>query len=441
MRNKALHFGLILLSISCSITKEENVGKSIITNWQGDKQSAISITYDDGTINQFTVARPIMNKLGLPGTFYIVTGKVEESAKGKFIGRPKEEIIQETASVKTNADNFFERASLIAYTGMKDAVQYNFDAHVLFDAGKTTEAYEVIDEAYQQVRNSKLSKVDNMVFDNNPEDTTTWEQYKLYTTEGHEIGSHTVTHSGLSVLDEANLLFELEQSKSDIEKFLGKKYTFSMDCGFSPRSDRVRDYVHQVYPALRSHMLEPYIDELDDLDERDPGKSSKEYVKWQRNPLTDVSMEVMKSWVDTSIAHDNIWLVLVFHGVDGIGWEPRTGADLEAYFSYIKEKQDQVWVATFADATKYVRERKNAKVGSTLKDDVIVVNFSSDLDPEVYDVPVTVKTYVPGTWRSATLTKKQDDQLTLTIQKDALGSYVLYSVLPGEAEMVLSKKV
>ncbi|MEZ4931439.1 MAG: hypothetical protein R2788_04810 [Saprospiraceae bacterium] len=28
--------------------------------------------------------------------------------------------------------------------------------------------------------------------------------------------------------------------------------------------------------------------------------------------------EVMKSWVDTCLAHDNIWLVLVFHGVDGL---------------------------------------------------------------------------------------------------------------------------
>ena len=80
---------------------EETLGHTIITKWPGDKQSAISITYDDGIINQLTVARPIMNKLGLPGTFYIITGKVNGSGKGQFIGRPADEIIKETTSSKT----------------------------------------------------------------------------------------------------------------------------------------------------------------------------------------------------------------------------------------------------------------------------------------------------------------------------------------------------
>jgi len=109
---------IALQIISCGTKREENVGQTVITKWQGDKQAAISITYDDGTINQFTVARPIMNKLGLPGTFYVITGKVNGSQQGKFIGRSKDEIIKETALIKTNSDNFFERASLIGFTGM-----------------------------------------------------------------------------------------------------------------------------------------------------------------------------------------------------------------------------------------------------------------------------------------------------------------------------------
>ena len=65
----------------------------------------------------------------------------------------------------------------------------------------------------------------------------------------------------------------------------------------------------------------------------------------------------MRGWVDTIVRRDNIWLVLVFHGVDGIGWEPKTGAELEEYFSYIKSLEGRVWVATFQDVTKYMRER------------------------------------------------------------------------------------
>ncbi|GJM29865.1 MAG: hypothetical protein DHS20C17_25000 [Cyclobacteriaceae bacterium] len=443
VRNIISVFGILLLFATCASEKNEHPGHTVITKWQGDKRSAISITYDDGVITNFTVARPIMNDLGLPGTFYIVTGKVEGSQKGKFIGRPKDEIIKETATIKTNPDNFFERASLIAYTGMKDAVEYNVEAGSLFEEGKIAEAHALIDEAYEQVRSSNLTDVENVVFDNHPEDTTTWKEYQLYTSEGHEIASHSITHPRLSVLDEVNMLYELEQSQSDIQKFLGAKYTFSAECPFGTENPRVMEYALKVYPALRNRMPEPYLDELNRSSQRLPGESDKEYVQWQRGPHTDTSMDLMKSWVDTSIVHDNIWLVLVFHGVDGIGWEPRTGADLQEYFGYIKQKEDYVWVATFADVTKYVRERKNSKVSSTLKDQAIVVNVSSDLDPEVYDVPITLKTYLPEAWKASVLTKSSnpDDKVTLSIQQDALGAYVLYSVIPGQSEIILTERV
>ncbi len=441
MMDKIFGLWMALTLISCQSETDQNIGHTVITNWPGNKRSAISITYDDGTINNFTVARPIMNKLGLPGTFYIVTGKVEGSAKGKFIGRSKEEIIQETASVKTNADNFFERASLIGYTGLRDGIVFNVTAGSLFEEGKTKEAYAVIDSAYNLVRNSELKEVDNVIFDNNPEDTTTWEQYREYTVEGHEIASHSITHSRLAALDEVNLLYELKQSQSDIRKFLGEKYTFSIECPFGTENPRVMEYAMKVYPALRNRMPEPYLDELNRANERHPGDSEKEYVQWQRGPHTDTSMELMKSWVDTGIANDNIWLVLVFHGVEGIGWEPKTGAELQEYFSYIKDRKDSLWVATFADVTKYLREKKSTEVTSTVTGNTIVIDISSKLDPEVYDVPITLKTYVPQTWSSVVASNSMEGgQIQLRVQNDSLGTYVINSVQPNQEQILLTEQ-
>ncbi len=435
-------FGIILLFVSCTTKIEENIGQTVITKWQGNKQSAISITYDDGIINQFTVARPIMNKFGLPGTFFIITGKVTGSGKGKFIGRPEEDIIKESVLVKTNSDNFFERASLIGFTGTSEALEYHSEAGSLFESGNITEAYELIDKVYLKLRSGDLKNTDDVIFHNNPVDTTSWNDLKAYTAEGHEIASHTVTHPRLAVLDEVNLLYELEQSKADIQKFLGEKYTFSAECPYGTENERVMEYAHKIYPALRNRMPESYLDELNRASKRQPGKSEKEYVQWQRGPLTNVSMEIMKSWVDTCIKYNNIWLVLVFHGIDGIGWEPKTGEELEEYFSYINKKGTHLWIATFADVTKYIRERKNAIISSMVQDNTIVVNISSDLDPEIYDVPVTLKTYVPKAWKSILLNQKfkQENELKLKIQKDELGSYVLYSALPNEGELILKEK-
>ena len=434
-----LFFSATILLASCSNKMDSLIGKTSITKWQNDKQSAISITYDDGTINQFTVARPIMNKLGFPGTFYIITGKVEGAGKGQFIGRPKEEIIQETATTKTNADNFFERASLIGFTGTNEAVDYHSKAGSLYESGNITEAYAAIDEGFEKLRNSTLQKYTEVVYHDNAIDTTTWDDYKGYTAEGHEIASHTVTHPRLAALDETNLIYELQQSKDDIEKYLGTAYTFSAECPYGTENERVMTYAHKIYPALRNRMSETYLEELNRSSKKNPAATEKEYVQWQRGPLTDASMELMKSWVDTSISHDNIWLVLVFHGVDGVGWEPKTGTELEEYFGYIKEREPQLWVATFADVTKYIRARKNTTVTSKVQDEAIVVNLSSTLDPEIYHVPITLKTYVPITWKSTLLYKNQDlkTPMKLTVQNDDLGSYVLYNVHPKTKEIKL----
>jgi peptidoglycan/xylan/chitin deacetylase (PgdA/CDA1 family) len=431
-----LLFGLILIC-SCNLEKEENIGHTEITKWQDDKKSAISITYDDGIINQFTVAKPIMDKFQIPGTFYVITGKIEGAGKGKFIGRPKEEIIEETKYSLTNEENFFERASLIAFTGTTEAIDYHSRAGSLYEAGKPIEAYKLLDEGYSKIRSGKIKNLEEPILHANVIDTTTWQDLKNYAREGHEIASHTVTHARLAVLDEQNLLYELEQSKKDIKNFLGEKYTFSAECPYGTENERVMEYAHKLYPSLRNRMPEPYLEEINRGSQNKPEDSKKEYVQWQRGPFTKTSMDQMKGWVDTCLMQDNIWLVLVFHGVDGVGWEPKTEKELEDYFKYINDRKEQVWTATFADVTKYIRERKNTKIESELTGNIIKINLSSTLDPNVYDVPITLKTYIPKNWKNVSINK---DQSNYEIQKDALGNYVTYSILPSKKELVLEQR-
>ena len=106
--NSSKIWGLALCIGLLTGCKEKMGGRTEITKWPGGKRAAVSITYDDGTINQFHVARPIMDRLGFPGTFFIVTGEIPGSQyRGQFIGRPVDEIIRETASVPTDASNFY----------------------------------------------------------------------------------------------------------------------------------------------------------------------------------------------------------------------------------------------------------------------------------------------------------------------------------------------
>ena len=105
-------YKLIIILIVLLISLEGFAQKTgtVIEKWKDGKKAAISLTYDDGSINQFTKALPIMNRLSIPATFFIITGQIPGSQyQGKFIGRPVEQIIAETATIPTNKDNFFER--------------------------------------------------------------------------------------------------------------------------------------------------------------------------------------------------------------------------------------------------------------------------------------------------------------------------------------------
>lgn len=432
---------LILTSlVSIGFSQEKHAGQTEICTWQYGKNGAVSITYDDASVNQFRTAIPIMNRLNLPGTFYIMTGQIPGSQyQGKFIGRPVKEIINETAKIPTNHQNFFERASAAGFLGFKGTLPYHAKAGSLYESGKVEEAYKHIDALYQKVRNGAFEPGHEMGPEANEALGIGWNDFKKYAAQGHEIASHTVTHPRLAVLDEVNLLYELEKSKEDLLTHIGPESTFSFEGPYGTENERVMQYMYKVYPASRNRMPEPYLEELNRSNKRNPGASDKEYVQWQRGPLSKTPLSLMKSWVDTLVAHDNIWLVLVFHGVDDVGWEALPHELLEEYFQYLKKKEDKLWVATFADVTKYMRERMNAKVQAEAKSGKILVELSHSLDKEMYDMPLTLKTYVSPDWKAVKV-KQANKEQQIRSEKDERGTYVLYQAAPNSQLIELSKR-
>ena len=142
-------------------------------------------------------------------------------------------------------------------------------------------------------------------------------------------------------------------------------------------------------------------------------------------PDASICLAKMKSWIDTTLAHNNIWLVLVFHGVDSVGWEWLPHEVIGNYFQFIKQHEDSLWVATFGDVARYMRERMEAKVQSKVNADTILVTLHHSLDTGMYNIPLTLKTYIPEAWKKIQV--KQGDKITeANPQKDKNGSYILY---------------
>jgi len=145
----------------------------------------------------------------------------------------------------------------------------------------------------------------------------------------------------------------------------------------------------------------------------------------------------MKEWIDKTIAK-RVWLVLVFHGVDGIGWEALPEESFVEYFDYIKVNEAQLWIATFQDAFKYIRERMHSKVDTKTTSDAITITLSNDLDNRIYDLDLTLKTQVPSAWKSVNV-QQGDIQKTIIAQRDGDMAFVEYRAMPNSAKIIISK--
>jgi len=421
-----------------ALTCKAQVGTTTITQWQNNKNGAVSLTYDDASRHQFTRALPVMERLKLPATFFVITGPITGSKyHGKFVGRPVEEIIKESANVATNDQNFLERCSASGYLGYKGTISYHTRAGGAYDSGHKDRAFKLMDSLYAKVRHGDFPKG----FEPCPEylqaEGSTWDDFKKDAAKGYEIASHSITHATMPGLDSANIVYELQKSKEEILNHLGPKYTFSCEVPYGYETGRVMQIAYPYYPAFRNRMPEPWLKEIDRASRVKPHPAGKDYVQWQRGATTKTPMPLMKSWVDTAYNNTDTWLVLVFHGVDSLGYEALTHQVLDEYFQYIKGKQDKLWVATFGDATKYMREREAAKVDSKQVGSKINITLTHSLDKSMYDLPVTLKTYVPASWK--TVRVQQGKRIhNESVIKDDKGKYVMYQAKPNSGQIVLS---
>jgi peptidoglycan/xylan/chitin deacetylase (PgdA/CDA1 family) len=265
----------------------------------------------------------------------------------------------------------------------------------------------------------------------------TWDELRRYMAQGHEMANHSITHALMPVMDEANIAYELEESKKEMLEQLGPKSQFSAEAPFGIDDPRVKDVVTSRFAIARNWVLDDFMTGILRGNRTDPTKSTKEYVQWQRGPLAATKMEEMKGWVDTSLAH-GIWLVLVFHGIEGVGWEPLTTADLRTYFDYITERQPRLWVATYQDGAKYARERHASKIDEKTAGGRFEIVVTHSLDKKLYDLPLTVKTPLPADWKLVHFRQGKEERW-LPIHHEGDSTFALYRVTPNGQAAVLEK--
>nr|O82833.1 RecName: Full=Gellan lyase; Contains: RecName: Full=N-terminal gellan lyase; Contains: RecName: Full=C-terminal gellan lyase; Flags: Precursor [Bacillus sp. (in: firmicutes)]BAA29068.1 gellan lyase precursor [Bacillus sp.] [Bacillus sp. (in: firmicutes)] len=233
-------------------------------------------------------------------------------------------------------------------------------------------------------------------------------KWRTLAAEGHEIGSHTVTHEDKgSTLDPAHLHSEYADSQALLNTIEGVRATTLAYPFGSGREDIAAEYyiaargtVGLPNPAdsinyMNTQSLSVRPGSLELTNQAANGNSVEAMVK----TLVDPNHKV---W---SASYYRGWSNMLVHSLNESGKTPsdgvtRTSRDLTQYLlTLLDTYRDQIWVGRYGDIVRYSQQRDTAHIVVTRKDDrKITFNLTDRMDDTLFDYPLTVKVRVDDAW-------------------------------------------
>jgi peptidoglycan/xylan/chitin deacetylase (PgdA/CDA1 family) len=172
---------------------------------------AAIVTFDDGFVDNYTNAFPVLKRLNMPATIFVSTGNVDsqktfwyEKLSYALMSTRTNTITSPTLGSLTIGDSTESRRELIKCVVLR--------LKLVPDEVRLSS----LDDLYAQLL------PEHEWVDDARSGPMTWEQIKEMSAHNIEFGSHSVTHPVLSRVPLAKLEFEVEYSKQRIESELQK---------------------------------------------------------------------------------------------------------------------------------------------------------------------------------------------------------------------------
>jgi peptidoglycan/xylan/chitin deacetylase (PgdA/CDA1 family) len=190
----------------------------------------VCLTFDDGYVDNFEIAAPLLEMRGLRGTFYITAG-----------------------AVQARQPLWYDRAAATWTTlgGQEIRERIREDVGVDASACQTRESWiQWLKVASNDRRKSIMAVLETGVKDGAlPCPLMTADQVRQLAERGHEIGSHTLWHPILTTMAENERRHEIEGARELLQEWTEREVT-----GFCyPNGDLDADVVRQLKDAGHSY--------------------------------------------------------------------------------------------------------------------------------------------------------------------------------------------
>jgi len=257
-----------------------------------------------------------------------------------------------------------------------------------------------------------------------------WEDLQKAAKNGHEVASHTVTHSNFKQLSVAKQKGELETSVKVIESKISSEKCLTM----------ATPYCAQGSDSLAARYFVAVRGCAGFIESKTPKNimNVSSVICGTQGPVKKVTDYKAKA---DEAAGKNGWLVYLLHGIDDDGgYSPVPSDTLKASLEYLKANDSKFWVSTFGNQAKYMRERDCVSVKeNSVSRKTISLSVSDTLsNNEWYNYPLSFRHALPEGWKSAKVAQNGKIVSSLTVEVNSV-KYIQFNAVPDVGEVVLKK--
>jgi hypothetical protein len=258
---------------------------------------------------------------------------------------------------------------------------------------------------------------------------TDWTKLQSAAANGHEVASHTVTHTSFNGMSNSLQTMELRDSREEINTHIPGRQCITMAYPFCVSGNG--SIVAQYYIGARicSGSIEPPTPS-DFLNISSITCGSEGPVKTTQDFINTVG----------SAVDSKGWCVLMLHGLDNDGsWSPFPSGTLRKCLEYLHSNPDKFWVSTFGNEIRYIKERNSVSVSEKdITDKSLTVLVTDKLDNSIFNVPITLRRTLPNRWNSAKVVQNRVPVESKIVQVDNV-KYVQFDAVPDGGDVIITK--
>ncbi len=255
-----------------------------------------------------------------------------------------------------------------------------------------------------------------------------WTDLKKAASNGHEIASHTVTHSNLADINTTEQNNELRNSKETIESTITGPECLTVAYPYCIKShDSITVKYYIAGRGGRGGIESSTPGSFMDINSIDCGNT-----EYSLNTLDDFNATF------SNAAASKGWCVLVIHGIDDDGgYSPLSSTTLSGSLQYLDGLKSKYWITTFLDAARYIKERDSITIREiSSQENSFTIQVTDNLPNSIYNVPITIRRPIPASW-STVFAEQNGKRLTSSITLVNSNRYISFDVVPDNGNVII----